>query len=333
MGFELKTAIFGTTSVALFGLMVWLGTSKKLDKAVALLDHLGKIGHREIARSYSACMKALFSAGGAGLITAGTVVLKLLILHASFTLLGAGFLVSLNFALSFLFMQAFGFKLATKLAPLLGVTLGRRYQELRQGLKRVHLREEIGWSFRTQFFSALGNLVFVVPAIFVFHGIFHSASGAAFMDHDSARAVLQSLHPWKSGTLPYAALTGVLLWFCTMTGGAVAGRLWPSSKTATTALFNIFLGVLLAFVPIYGLKTGLALDVRHFTLSSGLVALAVASLGFRSALEAGLAAAFASVILIGVLNFSVSFALAFLTSWLDERWKGNLSPAAAPFPR
>jgi len=126
-------------------------------RAVDLWDHLSNLGAVEIARSYSGCLRVLMAAGGAGLITAGTVFIKLTISHGSLHPLQSGALIALNFVLSFLLIQAFGFGLATKLSPILGVRLGRKWQSLISGLGRKLFREDLGigiLNFFVSFFLA-----------------------------------------------------------------------------------------------------------------------------------------------------------------------------------
>jgi site-specific recombinase len=283
------------------------------------ITQLSKMGNREVARSTAACVKNLIYAGGAGMLTAFTVALKIVILHSPLPLIVGAGLSSLNFIGSFLLMQAFGFRLATKQAPLLGAGLGRRWQELRSLFaRRTHLRKlwrnEVYLSVRTQLFSASGNLIFVIPATFVFCTVFRLQTGSQFLDPHMAEAALASLNPWRTATLAYAILTGGLLWLCTYLGGVLAQRFSPFSKTLATVFFNICLGALLAFVPMLGRGLGLPLDVRHFTLSSGTLAAAVTTLGLRDAWSFGLPSALLGILAIGALNFSVSFALAFVAA-------------------
>lgn len=282
-----------------------------------LMDHLCRMGQREIAKSYRACLRILLAAGGAGFITAGTVIFKHVILHSSLSWLTCGILAALNFVASFLFMQLLGFRLATKQSSLLGAALARTER----------FRDELVWSFRTQSFSAFGNLAFVIPAIFAFHLIYLKFSGAPFLDPEAARSLLESLHPWKGGTLVYAALTGCILWWCTLFGAALANWLRPFSKTVASVGFNIILGFVLAFTPLLGRWLHIPLDVRHFTLSTGAAAIAVASLGFREALHAGLLPAALGVLCIGLLNFGVSAALAYAAASIRIRKAATLQGA------
>jgi site-specific recombinase len=74
---------------------------------------------------------------------------------------------------------------------------------------------------------------------------------------------------------------------------------------------NISLGFMLGLLPPILAFLGLALDVRHVTLSSGQLGAAAASLGWDVVYQDAWWWAVASIPLIGVLNVSVSFYLAF----------------------
>jgi site-specific recombinase len=164
------------------------------------------------------------------------------------------------------------------------------------------------------------------------------ATGHGFLSPEKAHATVASLHPWRSGTLAYAALTGVLLWASSVAGGWLENflvyRRVPEALAHHRALrrllgeggarrladgvlhaasgvgTNVTLGLLLAAVPGVGGLFGLTLDVRHVTFALGSLALAGASLGSAEVLQPGFLAALAGVGLAGLLNFTVSFALA-----------------------
>ena len=158
-----------------------------------------------------------------------------------------------------------------------------------------------------------------------------------FLDAATSEYVLHSLHPTHSGTIFYAALTGVLLWMSSIAAGwlenwavyrrlpeAIAGHRWGRFLGRRTMGFfsrfftrnisglggNSALGLMLGMTPVMGKFFGLPLDVRHVTLSTGALTLAALALGnevFSS--EAFLAAAL-GIVIIGCLNFGVSFVLA-----------------------
>lgn len=300
-----------------FCLVIWIASRIRAEGALAILEHLSRMGHKEVARSYAACMRSLLAAGGAGLITALTVVGKVLIVSAQFSRLQAVVLVALNFVMSFAFIQILGFRLATKQAPLLGAALGRLWSGIRAGIAHPQAAQETQWSLRTQAASAIGNLFFVIPGAVLFQVVYQWRTGEPFLDQAAAQSALQSLDPWNTGTLLYAAFTGFLLWACMYFAGFFADRVGGLSKARVSMVFNVSLGLCLAFLPALGARLGLPIDVRHFTLSGGTLALAVSSLGFEGAPLADVAAASIGVLWIGVLNFTVSFGLAFVASWLN----------------
>lgn len=288
-----------------------------------LWENLAKMGKSEVARSRPAVMQALWAAGGAGVITAASVALKVYIWHGSLGMAAIAIFGALNFALSFLMMQACGFKLATKISPMVGATLGRQWRAL-PVLRRAHDPAELLWSLRTQLVGVLGNFLFVVLGAAVFHLSFHLRTGRSFLSPEISAATLASFHPWNSNTLILAAFTGVLLWLSTLSAGWVASFFRPKSKKLTVAFFNIFLGCFLGFVPVIGKVTHLPLDVRHFTLTGGYIAMATLSSGWVQALHAGFWAAIAGLMLIGLLNVLVSFSLSFLSAFASRSRRSSV---------
>jgi site-specific recombinase len=77
---------------------------------------------------------------------------------------------------------------------------------------------------------------------------------------------------------------------------------------------NSTLGFLLAMTPVMGKFFGLPLDVRHVTLSTGALTLAVCTLGFTPESAHAIYPAMLGIAIIGSLNFGVSFMLALLVA-------------------
>lgn len=82
---------------------------------------------------------------------------------------------------------------------------------------------------------------------------------------------------------------------------------------------NVALGVLLGMTPVVAGFFGLPLDVRHVTLSTGSLALAVSTLGVSTLATPAFWLAVAGIAAIGALNLGVSFALAL---WVAIRATG-----------
>ncbi len=152
---------------------------------------------------------------------------------------------------------------------------------------------------------------------------------------------MASFNPLGSGTIFFAALTGVLLWMSSLVAGwfenwvvyrrlpeAIAHHRWRhtlgSARMARWARFletqtagfggSIALGFLLGMLPVFSKFFGLPLDVRHVTLSSGSLTFSISSVGV-DALGWGLVIeAWIGIAIIGLLNFGVSFALALVVA-------------------
>jgi site-specific recombinase len=145
------------------------------------------------------------------------------------------------------------------------------------------------------------------------------------------------MHPLRSGTAFFAALTGVILWLSSLAGGWIENwavyhqlpkaisehRLGAALKPETLMRLSesfsrniagwggsVVLGFMLGMTPSIGHFFGLPLDVRHVTLSTGTLALGATSralevLGSGALIWAGL-----GIAVTFVLNLTVSFYLA-----------------------
>jgi site-specific recombinase len=250
----------------------------------------------------------------------------------------AGLAVGLNYAVGFLLIQLLGFTLATKQPSVTAATLAGVVGEGARGERLASLVEIIPRITRSQLAAFAGNLGVVAPVAVALGLGWHQVTGEGFLSPEKARATVASLHPWRSGTLAYAALTGGLLWASSVAGGWLENflvyRRVPEAlahhralrrllgeggarRLADTVLHaasgvgaNVTLGFMLAAVPGVGGFFGLALDVRHVTFALGSLALAGPALGSAAVLEPGFLAALAGVGLTGLLNFTISFSLA-----------------------
>src|SRR5262249_7625927 len=95
---------------------------------------------------------------------------------------------------------------------------------------------------------------------------------------------------------------------------------------------SISLGLLFGAVPVAGSLLGMPLDVRHMTLSTGALVMAVCSLGLHAAWQAGLFSACVGIGIVTALNLGVPFVMGLLVSLrargLDRSvLKGLLQPA------
>jgi site-specific recombinase len=301
-----------------------------------IIERAGHTGEHYITATRGEYVKMLASAAGGGVMTAGTTTLKFLIAWGQFAPAVEGMFAATNYALSFLLMQAFGFTLATKQPSMTAAALAATLRETTGAAQLDELVTVIARITRSQLAAAIGNVGLVIPAVIALDRLHVARLGRSFLDRDKAAYVLQSLDPLTTGTVFYAALTGVLLWSSSIAAGwlenwAVYRRLpeaiaqhrigrfvgrgvtkwWSGVFARNVSGFggNVALGVLLAMIPVVGKFFGAPLDVRHITLSTGALAFAVCALG-GEALELGLPQAVVGIAVIGLLNFGVSFLLA-----------------------
>ncbi|ATB50567.1 site-specific recombinase [Corallococcus macrosporus] len=303
-----------------------------------VIERAGHSGEHYITSTREGFHAMVHSAAGGGLVTAVAVANKAflsgLLLAPFFSFLAVG----LNYALAFLLIQLLGFTLATKQPSVTAATLAGAVGEGARGERLASLVELIPRITRSQLAAFAGNLGVVAPAAVLFALGYQLATGHAFLSPAKAQATVASLHPWKSGTLLFAAMTGVMLWMSSVAGGwlenfvvyrrlpealahhRVLRRLLGDARARTLAEHfqhaasglgaNITLGFLLALLPVVGRFFGLALDVRHVTFVLGSLSLAGTALGPGAVLQPEFLAALAGMALTGIINFAVSFSLA-----------------------
>lgn len=302
-----------------------------------IIERAGHTGEHYITETRGEYVKMLLSAGGGGFLTAGTAALKFLIGWGHFAPFVEGMLSAFNYAGSFIVMQLLGFTLATKQPSMTAAALAGTLRDTAGQQELAPLIKIIARITRSQLAAAVGNVGVVIPAALAFEFTYRRYTGHPFLDEETAQYVMTSLNPILSGTVFYAALTGVLLWVASVGAGwienwavyrrlpeAIAehriGRIVGRRVTnwASQALLrnisgfggNTTLGVLLAMTPIMGKFFGLPLDVRHVTLSTGALTFAVCSLGPEALRSPAFLGAAGGILVIGALNFGVSFVLA-----------------------
>jgi site-specific recombinase len=85
-------------------------------------------------------------------------------------------------------------------------------------------------------------------------------------------------------------------------------------KNAGAIIGNISLGFMLGMSSIVSKILGIPFDIRHITISAGNVSVALYGLGIRNVPVTYLITIFLGVLAIGLLNFLVSFSLAFVVA-------------------
>ena len=302
-----------------------------------MVERTGHSGEHYIAHNRGEYWHMWAAALGGGLLTVLTAAIKLRVYDAHLPPFVEGFAAGTNYAVSFVFLQIFGLVLATKQPAATAATFAGIIRESR-GVEREHkLADFVSRITSSQLAAALGNVFAVGIGALFFERLWLLVFSQSYLAHESATHVYETLNPTSSGTALFAIETGVILWMAALAGGwfenfavyyrltdAVAqhplglrvgqGRMKKISRVLHRNLggwsTSIVLGYLLGFAPVIGKFFGLPIDVRHVTLSTGTLALAVAHFGARSVGRNWFYAAVAGIGVIFVLNLIVSFSIA-----------------------
>jgi site-specific recombinase len=307
-----------------------------------IVERAGETGTHYIAQNYRQYRHIWLAAAGGGLLTVGTAAVKLQIheWHA-LPLFLQGLAAGLNYAVSFMILHAFHLILATKQPAMTAAHLARIIREKR-GAERTS--EIVGFAAQisySQVAAALGNILLVAAGSCAFVYLWRQFFGAGFLPEADAAHVFETLSPLDSGTIFFAAWTGVLLWLASVIGGWFdnwsvyhrlpegirdhrLGRMVGSARMARCGAIlrnnmngwatNISLGMLLGLTPVFGAFFGVPLEVRHVTLSTGQLAIAAASLGPAWLVDGWFFRALAGIGVMFILNLSVSFLCSLFTA-------------------
>ncbi|MDX2015182.1 MAG: hypothetical protein SFW67_33625 [Myxococcaceae bacterium] len=328
---------------------LWRSTTTLLARRIT--EKVGSTGEHYLGQS-RADQHAMFdSAAGGGALTAVMVQLKFLIFWARLPLLIDAVAVGLNYAWGFVAMQLAHFSLATKQPSMTAATLAGAIEE-RAGQQEASLEplvEMVARASRTQLSALVGNVGGVIPVAILVDVLAQLLVGRHVLDVETAHKVVTVHHPLASGTLVYAAMTGVCLWLASILSGVVENwflvnelsgalgsnrwlrrlvgrekaRSFAAKFTAQVAGLggNVGFGLLLGFMPLGFKLVGIPMDVRHVTFVAGQLTYAGMFHGAELVQVPGFFWALTAVPLVASLNFGVSFSLA-LTVALRSRGLG-----------
>lgn len=301
-------------------------------------ERCSETGEHYITRTRAEYLVMLRDAAGGGAITALTTAAKFGVMALALSAFWSGYWAGAVYALSFVVIQLLHFTLATKQPAMTAPAMAAKLQDLKQPGALALFVDEVTHLVRSQVAAVIGNVVVVFPVVILLSWLMQQLWGQPLLDAQYAQKVLQSL-TLLGPSLLFAAFTGVLLFVSSLVGGWVENwfvlhrlqsalrynprivRRLGADRAMRWAHFmrqhisgfasNISLGFMLGLVPAFLGFLGLALDVRHVTLSTGQLGAAAASLGWGVLQQNAWWWAVASIPLIGMLNVGVSFYLAF----------------------
>jgi site-specific recombinase len=305
--------------------------------AFQVTEHAAKTGEHYISSTRKDYLRFFGYALGGGFVVAFLVILKAWTYQFHLPPLIQTILFGLIYGIGFLVIHFSGFTLATKQPAMTASTLAGALE----GEKGIdNLAVMIVKISRTQFISFAGNLLMVFPVVLGLSWLVAATTGYRFASETDAMLLFDSMHPWYSASMWYAAIAGLLLFTAGLISGyfdnkVVFNRIpdrirshpalqWlPARKREKIAAYtnenlgamagNFLLGFLLAFAGFFGYILGLPLDIRHVTFAMGSFGLVAETLGpdFKGDY---IWVMLLSVFLIGTINFLVSFSLAIFTA-------------------
>jgi site-specific recombinase len=308
--------------------------------AYQIAEHKGRKGESYIASSKKEFNSLFKSAMTGGFIISFIAIFKNLLGKLPLAPFWQGFLYGSNYSFGFVLMDQVGGTLATKqpayTASAVAGSLDIKKTEIKPDLRNLAIT--VSRVSRSQIASFAGNLIIVFPLSYMLSWTWHLITGHKIAEGDAALQLLQAQHPWQSLALLYACFTGFFLFLSGIIAGyvensVVYGKIperlsthpvlsYTMSKKRLTKLVSlvrrssgalagsISLGFFLGIAGPLGKVMGLPFDIRHITISAGNVAIGFYGLDHKVSLVY-MAIIFTGVILIGLLNFLVSFSLAF----------------------
>lgn len=312
--------------------------------ALEIVEHSARKGSKYITSGRSDWYRFFVASLGGGVIVAVFSMFKTIMAQWGLPLGIEAILYGLNYSACFVLIYLTGSALATKQPAMTANTIAR---ELGDPYNRTleRLEELVIRVWRSQFVSFAGNLAAALPVAVLLSAAFFAVTGAPVAPEYKANSMLAALHPLESGTVFYAAAAGFFLFAAGLVSGWIDNRNLhrhvPERIAAQPLLRavvgdggarriadfidrnigiiagNVFLGFALGSLGTVGEILGLPLDIRHIAFASAEFGTAFESLDYEVA-GVVLVAGGAGIVLIGLINFLVSFGLS-LAMALESR--------------
>ncbi|MDZ4865545.1 MAG: hypothetical protein SGJ01_19190 [Gemmatimonadota bacterium] len=319
-----------------------LGRNALKRLARKVVEHTGESGDHYVVRTGADWRSIERSAALGGVLTAFTAVGKYVIGALPLAPMFAGLAYTFNYTGSFIAMQLLHLTLASKQPAMTAAALAHALEHQGDVEEQVEL---VAGITRSQVIATLGNVFATIPVTLLLVAFWFGLTGRPALGPETAEHTLHGMHPFLSWTIPFAALTGVFLWISSLAAGWASN--WSTYRGLPVAIAEhpglrrtvgerraawwgafvernlggiagyTVLGFLLGFVPVLFKFAGVALEVRHVTLHAASLALSAGSLFIIGAGQLQWQAVVwgaLGIVIIGSLNFSVSFTLALRTA-------------------
>jgi site-specific recombinase len=297
--------------------------------AAKVAERSAESGEHYITRNAAEYKEMLGKAAGGGFVLGFTTWIKFALYGVGLSAFWGGFAAGFNYAACFVLIMLLQWTVATKQPAVTAPAMVAKLRDIKATGAVRRFVDEVANLFRSQIAAILGNVGMVVPTVLLISALLLFVTGEAMIGPEQAQHVLHSLH-LLGPTALFAAFTGVLLFASSIIAGWVENWfvfhkldsaithnprftrvLGPARANVSGLAANISLGFMLGLVPVFAQFFGLGLDVRHVTLSAGQLTAAGFALGLEVLREPAFWWAVAGVLVVGPLNLTVSFYLAF----------------------
>ena len=303
-----------------------------------IAERHAETGEHYITRNGREYAAMLWAAAGGGLVMGFTTWGKLGILGLHLPLIPTGFWAGMNYAASFVIVALLHWTIATKQPAMTAPAMADKLADLSDRAAVEGFVGEVAALIRSQAAGILGNVALVLPTALLLGLVFARMAGHPLLDAAHAEHEIRSLS--LLGPTPlFAVFTGVLLFASSIIAGwaenafvlhrldsaihwnpRIRAALGPERAARWAAWWrrnisamagNVSLGLLLGLVPSLLAGFGVDLQVRHVTLSAGLMGASIATLGLGVLHHGWFWWSVAGVAANGALNVITSFYLAF----------------------
>ena len=307
--------------------------------ALEIVEHTSNTGEKYVADDFIEYKRFFRKGLIGGAIIAFFTLFKILLDAQGLTGFSLALSYSINYGLCFIIVQYIGGTIATKQPAMTASTIIKhidRDNDLQIDAKQniILLLRKV---FRSQFISLLGNFIMAFSLACVIAYIIRIGIVINPISSDKSNYLLNQVFPFDGGAMFYAAVAGIFLSLAGLISGYVDNKILASNMTnriihnpslqklltkkhrESTAIFvkknsgiiagNISLGFLLGSAFLLSSILPFSLDIRHIAFSSSNLGYAVINSSFDFVT---ILIALASVLLIGLVNLSVSFTITFL---------------------
>ncbi|MCF8304645.1 MAG: site-specific recombinase, partial [Bacteroidales bacterium] len=307
--------------------------------AYQVAEHSARTGVSYIAQNKKEFFKFFRKSLGGGIIVALFAIIKITLSRPDLSPFGEAVVFSLNYVMAFVLIYITNSTLATTQPAMTASAIAESMEgKAKEGkISMNNLASLVVKIHRTQFISFLGNLLMAVPVAYLLTKFYTQLFGHQLAGFEKATKILEDIHPWESASIFYAAIAGLFLFLAGLVSGyydnkVVYSRIPARLKHMKTLkkllgtkgietfanyieyklgnlMGYIFLGIAFGSLTVISNFFGIHLEFRHITFSAGNFGISMAILNAPIFKEQVLLD-FMSVLIIGLVNFFVSFGLA-----------------------